>query len=92
MSKYAIKFQIDANPDIPKGFWGEKRETDGTMFAENLKDLQTMFLNFLDENDYGAGNLSKANVYNLENKEFSYIGRFSYNGRLWNTDEKEIKI
>ncbi len=92
MTKYAIKFQIDANPDIPEGFWGERRETGGTMFAESLKDAQTMFLNFLDENDYGAGNLSKANVYNLENKEFSYIGRFSYNGRLWDIDEKEIKI
>ncbi len=89
---YSIDIEIVANPDIRGGFWRESRETTTTLLAKNLKDLQKKFKNFLDKNEYGGGNLYKADVYKYCDEELHYIGRFSYNGRLWDTNDKEILI
>ncbi len=90
--KYIVFIKIVANPDIRGGFWGESRETTVTITADNLKDLQFRYLDFLNRNEYGGGNLAEATIHKYCDEKLIYFGRFSYNGRLWNTNDEEILI
>ena len=82
------------NPDIKAmgGYWQEPvTPKKVTMEITNLADARSSFESWRDSNDLGAGNLTKrCGVVRRKNGQL--VGRFSYNGRFWNPEGKEVSI
>jgi hypothetical protein len=56
--------------------------------VKSLIDAKDKVLDFIDENDLGSGNFMGANIFSNGKK----IGRVSYNGRLWDLKDEEMKM
>lgn len=80
------------NPDIQGGYWdgtppGPKRKT---IEVPDLESGRKAYRTWIGENGLGGGNMTRASG-TIKNGE-TVIGRFSYNGRLWDKDDKEILV
>jgi hypothetical protein len=55
--------------------------------AKSIDEAVRIAKNFIEDNDLGGGNFIPAKLY----KNGKQIGFISYNGRVWNNDQSEIK-
>jgi hypothetical protein len=55
--------------------------------VKSIEEAVKIAKNFIDENDLGGGNFLPAKIY----KNGKHIGFISYNGRVWNNDQSEMK-
>lgn len=79
---FKLTFTIHGNPDRNQGDWQETH----TLSAPTINDLRKSVLAFQGDNDIGGGNWGEATL----TKDGKVVGRMSYNGRLWDGDDKEI--
>ena len=75
----AVKGQYDFRESIYIG------ET--TVKINSLPEASKVCRNFIDENNLGGGNWTGGEVF----EEGEQIARISYNGRVWDMEDKEIK-
>jgi hypothetical protein len=93
---FTLTLQHAPNPDIGDrdGYWqptvNKPREI-VTMVVTNLRDARTSFEAWRDANGIGGGNMTKRSG-RLTRKNGRLVGRFSYNGRFWNPEGKEVHI
>lgn len=80
------------NPDIPGGYWNGIPSTPETQTVEveNLAEGRKTLREWIESHDLGAGNMTRncGKIYNQN----VLVGRFSYNGRLWDETQKELPI
>jgi hypothetical protein len=86
-----VLLRASPNPDIQEngGYWSPgKRPRPIWVNVRDLAEARERCLHFIVHNDLGGGNFSGGEVRDDANKT---IARVSYNGRVWDTNDKEIK-
>jgi len=80
------------NPDYHQG--SGKYDFRGSLYIDetivkinSLQEASKVCRDFIEENDLGGGNWSGGKVY----ENGLQIARISYNGRIWDMEDKEIK-
>lgn len=78
------------NPDVKGGYW-----TDPLDYAHSVKiqvasfqEASEVCRKYIDRNNLGAGNWDGGLVF----KNRTLVARVSYNGRVWDLEDNEIKI
>ena len=84
-----VELEAIINPDYSRNSHeGSVKIKKHRIKVKSLLDAQDKVLDFIDENDLGGGNFISANIFSNGKK----IGRVSYNGRLWDLKEEEMKM
>jgi hypothetical protein len=90
-----LTLEYAKNPDIDDergGYWQEPvtpKKT--TLEVTNLRDARSSFESWRDVNGLGGGNMTRRSG-RVARKNGQLGGRFSYNGRFWNPEGKEVII
>lgn len=81
--------QHASNPDIHGGYWDSPVDPKRmTKQVETLTEARHEFNAWVDRNRLGGGNLTRQAGHLFDGR--TLLGRFSFNGRFWGTDGKEI--
>jgi len=86
---YLVKVKFRENPDIPEGFWSPDLIWCLAYrgIFPTLQDIKEDFLKKIDEQDLGSGNFESGAILTTDG---DYVGRLSYNGRIWNANNEEL--
>lgn len=80
------------NPDIDGGYWQEPiAPRKATFVVSNLRDARSTFEAWRDADGFGGGNMAR-HCGEIRRKNGQLVGRFSYNGRFWNPEGKEVLL
>jgi len=82
---FTMRLECFGNPD--HGQYAPLADPE-VAFGETLIEMRKKFEAYRDDNWLGGGNFGRIWVYKGPNK----MGRFSYNGRFWDEEDKEIII
>jgi hypothetical protein len=86
---YELELEAEPNPDYDNhSHEGTVKIKKHKVVADSLFDAKMKYFNFINENDLGSGNVPPSALY----KDGKKIGEFSYNGRLWDNDGKEVVV
>lgn len=90
MSILTLKIQVCGNPDKgqdpSKPPFGVPGTT--TLRAATFPRIRIMMEEFQSRHDLGGGNWKEATLYEDDKK----VGRVSWNGRVWDENDKEVQI
>lgn len=87
-----LTLQHTANPDIGGGYWEPPVDRKLTyVTVDTLQGAREAFIAWRLRNSLGCGNLPVRSGQ-LRDDDGTVIGRFSYNGRFWGPDDKEIPV
>ena len=77
------------NPDIEAGYWTPPQDKKSiTLEVANCKKARLEWLDWINRNGLGGGNLTTHSGEILKNNKV--IARLSYNGRLWDCNGIEL--
>ncbi len=77
------------NPDINGGYWGfpvDRKPINWT--GATMEEARVSLRAWIDRNELGFGNVPPVKLLDETGKT---LGQFSYNGRLWDEQGKEIQ-
>lgn len=86
---YAVILSANPNPDFDSGHASEVYIPKKQVKINSWSDASKVCRLFIEKNELGGGNWTGGAVLN---RDFEQIGRVSYNGRVWDKNESEIKI
>lgn len=90
MSILTLKIEVCGNPDHGQDPdqppFGVKRNT--TIRAGRIEIIRLLVEEFQNENNLGGGNWKNAILY----RDDEEVGRMSWNGRVWDKEDKEILL
>lgn len=90
MSEFAIILEHTANPDI-KGYWTPPKDPCYQAVPVNsLEGASQAFRGWIRYNGLGGGNLTEHAGKVIRVQDGQIVARVSYNGRIWDTEGKEI--
>lgn len=84
-----LVISVESNPDIDGGFWSPElvmyMPQRIKIYVGSKADASKKFMQFTADHDLGAGNCPGGGL--IYDDEDRYIGRISYNGRIWGPEE-----
>jgi hypothetical protein len=88
ISSYEVELEAVPNSDFSYGSHESKvRVKKSKKSANSIEQAVAITKQFIQENDLGGSNFIPAKIY----KNGKHIGFISYNGRVWNNDQTEMK-
>jgi hypothetical protein len=88
ISFYEVELEAVPNSDFSYGSHEAKiRVNKSKKSANSIEQAVAITKQFIQENDLGGSNFIPAKIY----KNGKHIGFISYNGRVWNNDQSEMK-
>jgi hypothetical protein len=88
ISSYEVELEAVPNSDYDQySHRASLRVKKTKKSVKSIEEAVKIAKNFIDENDLGGGNFLPAKIY----KNGKHIGFISYNGRVWNNDQSEMK-
>jgi len=88
VSSYEVELEAVPNSDYDQySHRASLRVKKTKKSVKSIEEAVKIAKNFIDENDLGGGNFLPAKIY----KNGKHIGFISYNGRVWNNDQSEMK-
>ena len=81
-----VKLSSCGNSDFPEQRNIESLSPKKTVNVHDLKQASKVCRDYIEEYDLGGGNWIGGQVFDGEKQ----IARISYNGRIWDLDDKEI--
>lgn len=90
--KFVLRLEHCPNPDIhdSNGYWQPPvTERKVTVEVSNLLDARGTFESWRDANGLGGGNMAR-HCGEIRRKNGQLVGRFSFNGRFWNPEGREV--
>jgi hypothetical protein len=88
ISSYEVELEAVPNRDFSYGSHEAKvRVKKSKKSANSIEQAVTITKQFIQENDLGGSNFIPAKIY----KNGKHIGFISYNGRVWNNEQSEMK-
>ncbi len=89
ISSYEVELEAVPNRDFSYGSHEAKvRVKKSKKSANSIEQAVAITKQFIQENDLGGSNFIPAKIY----KNGKHIGFISYNGRVWNNDQSEMKF
>lgn len=88
ISSYEVELEAVPNTDFANGSHEAKvRVKKSKKSANSIEQAVAITKQFIQENDLGGSNFIPAKIY----KNGKHIGFISYNGRVWNNEQSEMK-
>ena len=81
---YKMYLEHVPNPDIG-GYYQYPEDENQWVYGQSLMEMQKIFVDWIYRNDFGSGNIPY--IYVIDRGRGHKIGKFSYNGRLWELGE-----
>ena len=87
---YKMYLEHVPNPDIGDrcgidGYWEDWEDENQWVYGKSLAEMQDIFVEWRNRNGFGSGNIPY--IYVIDRGRGHKIGKFSYNGRLWELGE-----
>jgi hypothetical protein len=81
---YKMYLEHVPNPDIG-GYYQYPEDENQWVYGQSLMEMQNIFVDWIEKNGFGSGNIPC--IYVIDRGRGHRIGKFSYNGRLWELGE-----
>ena len=77
------------NPDYQQDPYRPVYGVPNLLLTGTPKELRDAWLQWIGRHELGGGNIAESSIHDAEG---NLVGRFSYNGRIWSPEDKELRI